>query len=323
MFTLLSLVGCKGADTLPRDKVELQGTVYTTTKTDNVYTTILIKDDKGDPYFVYFNNPESLPIIKAGDTVKIVFDGIVRESYPMQITADEIRVVSGLKAEPLKEYDLIITEGRYIDSYFIKMIPNQFYFETVKDFESFKNLAEELRLGSPFNEEEQLEIINLFNEEFFTKKNIHLFMIPTSSTPSYNVRNVLKDNGNSLYLMVEKISSLNQTQDIFFKAFILSTEKELEVKDATLFMDTELFDELDMPGIRITIEDPGIGDAAIELIYEDEYYSYYLTSIRSNNIMITFTDGLVISLREALDSKKITITDLILNGLNVVIQPKN
>jgi hypothetical protein len=78
-----------------------------------------------------------------------------------------------------------------------------------------------------------------------------------------------------------------------------------------------------LPSIRITIEDPDIGDAAMELIYEDEYHRYYLTSIRSNKIMITFEDGLVISLREALDREKITITDLILNGLKVVTEPKN
>lgn len=77
-----------------------------------------------------------------------------------------------------------------------------------------------------------------------------------------------------------------------------------------------------LPGIKITIEDPGIGDTAIEHIYEDEYYTYYLTSIRSNSIMLTFEDGLVISLREALDKNIITISDLILNGLNVVAEPK-
>ena len=78
-----------------------------------------------------------------------------------------------------------------------------------------------------------------------------------------------------------------------------------------------------LPGVRITIEDPGIGDGAMELIYEDEYHRYYLTSIRSNKIMITFEDGLVISLREALDREKITKTDLILTGLKVVTEPKN
>ena len=78
-----------------------------------------------------------------------------------------------------------------------------------------------------------------------------------------------------------------------------------------------------MPSIRVTIEDSGIGDTAMELIYEDEYFTYYLTSIRSNTIMITFEDGQVITLSEAIDREKITITDLILNGLDVVTRPKN
>ena len=73
--------------------------------------------------------------------------------------------------------------------------------------------------------------------------------------------------------------------------------------------------------IRVTIEDPQdhgvLFPSAMELIYEDEFYRYYLNSVRSGSIMLTFEDGERISLRDALSQDKISIEDLILNGLSV------
>jgi|GEM_PF-5456592 len=75
-----------------------------------------------------------------------------------------------------------------------------------------------------------------------------------------------------------------------------------------------------VPSVRVVIEeDTTIPTAqALEFLYEDNYYRYYLSSIRSHIIMLIFEDGLEITLREALESQKITIHDLILNGLSVI-----
>ena len=69
-----------------------------------------------------------------------------------------------------------------------------------------------------------------------------------------------------------------------------------------------------------TIEEEyhGATAAALELIYEDEYTRYYLSSMRSMVIMLTFEDGTRMSLREALDEEKVTIADLLYNGLDVI-----
>ncbi|MCL2400443.1 MAG: hypothetical protein FWC91_11965 [Defluviitaleaceae bacterium] len=74
--------------------------------------------------------------------------------------------------------------------------------------------------------------------------------------------------------------------------------------------------------IKVDIKDPDIGDSAMELIYEDSYYNYYLTSIRSEKIILTFENEIKLTLRESLEQNKITISDLILNGLNVIVIPK-
>ena len=77
------------------------------------------------------------------------------------------------------------------------------------------------------------------------------------------------------------------------------------------------------PSVRVTIEEwTGISAPALELIYEDESHRYYLSSMRSALIMLTFEDGERISLRDALSQEKISVEDLILNGLNVIIMPQ-
>jgi len=73
------------------------------------------------------------------------------------------------------------------------------------------------------------------------------------------------------------------------------------------------------PAVRVIIYIPDIPTAtALEFIYEDDYYRYYLPSISSEIIMLTFEDGTVVSLRDAIEQEKITVGDLKLNGLNVI-----
>jgi len=76
-------------------------------------------------------------------------------------------------------------------------------------------------------------------------------------------------------------------------------------------------------GVSVTIEEwDGMSASALELIYEDTTSEYYLSSIRSNLIMLTFDDGQRMSLSDALSQSKINIKDLISNGLEVIIQQK-
>ena len=73
---------------------------------------------------------------------------------------------------------------------------------------------------------------------------------------------------------------------------------------------------------RFTIEDyHGPTPAALELVFEDGQSRYYLSSVRSNSIMLTFTDGQRISLREAMDQQKVTIAELIASGLTLISTP--
>ena len=74
--------------------------------------------------------------------------------------------------------------------------------------------------------------------------------------------------------------------------------------------------------VLVLIEEwEGPSDDAMEFIYEDSDYRYYLTSIRSDKIMLTFESGERISLKNAIEQQKIGIDDLILNGLQVHTEP--
>jgi hypothetical protein len=76
------------------------------------------------------------------------------------------------------------------------------------------------------------------------------------------------------------------------------------------------------PTIKIE-EYYGEASDALELIYEDDHYQYYLSSIRSDKIMLNFENGDRLSLKAALQGKKITIDDLIANGQAMWMYPKN
>ncbi|MCL2577463.1 MAG: S-layer homology domain-containing protein [Defluviitaleaceae bacterium] len=81
--------------------------------------------------------------------------------------------------------------------------------------------------------------------------------------------------------------------------------------------------DLDEPSVRVKIYTPNVPTAsALEFIGEDEDFRYYLSSISSGIIMLTFEDGTEITLREALDEQMITIADVILNGLDMIISPR-
>ena len=72
----------------------------------------------------------------------------------------------------------------------------------------------------------------------------------------------------------------------------------------------------------IIFDDPYVpSPAALELIYKDENYRYYLSSIRSGVIMIIFDCGLEMTLRQVLDLEKLTIQELLNEGLPVILKP--
>ncbi len=86
----------------------------------------------------------------------------------------------------------------------------------------------------------------------------------------------------------------------------------------------ELLDSLIESGFayHYTLVDQSVlADDALELIAKDETYGYYLSSVRSNHIILCFDNGKVLSLPEALEIKLVDIYDLIRNGLDVIVLP--
>ena len=73
----------------------------------------------------------------------------------------------------------------------------------------------------------------------------------------------------------------------------------------------------------VSIEEwEGISSEALELIFEDDENKYYLTSIRSHHIMLTFENGERISLRETISQQKVGLDELLSNGLEVYTEKK-
>lgn len=79
--------------------------------------------------------------------------------------------------------------------------------------------------------------------------------------------------------------------------------------------------------MRLQIEDKNVGiDAfdALDLIYEYGGYSYYLNSIRSSPIMLTFENGERMELKQALAERRLIVEDAVANGLcDVFTYPYN
>lgn len=57
--------------------------------------------------------------------------------------------------------------------------------------------------------------------------------------------------------------------------------------------------------------------SALEKIYEEGIYAYYLPCIQSDTIFLVYEDGTKISVNDALNNKLIDIDDLIAKGLKV------
>lgn len=60
---------------------------------------------------------------------------------------------------------------------------------------------------------------------------------------------------------------------------------------------------------------------ALEEIARDNQYIYYLNCIKSQTMFLNYPDGTKISVRDALSQYKVTIYELIDNGLDVVKSP--
>jgi len=74
--------------------------------------------------------------------------------------------------------------------------------------------------------------------------------------------------------------------------------------------------------LSVKIEDSHSGTPARELIYESSGYRYYLNTSRADRIFVTFDNGERLSLKEALEQRRLTVEDAVANGLrNIIMAP--
>jgi hypothetical protein len=77
------------------------------------------------------------------------------------------------------------------------------------------------------------------------------------------------------------------------------------------------------PIIKFKAEYIGGGNDIIEIIYEDEYFVYSFVEEVSHQCLVTFEDGRIMSVKEAIGGGYITGKDLILNDMPMLwVKPK-
>ncbi len=121
---------------------------------------------------------------------------------------------------------------------------------------------------------------------------------------------------------VELYFGSGQDKGIYFtyngQAFRVLREDEQGIRDLINYLIQNGF------SYRYTIVDQSVmADTALEWIASDEKYDYYLSSRRSDHIVLCFENGTVLSLREALDKGVVDVSGLIRNGLDVVPLPRD
>ena len=78
--------------------------------------------------------------------------------------------------------------------------------------------------------------------------------------------------------------------------------------------------------LKFTIEDPYGGEPEREMFFEDDYFGsgcrYYLNSTRADNVFVIFENGERMTIKQALQERRVTVEELVANGLyNVSMIP--
>ncbi len=70
------------------------------------------------------------------------------------------------------------------------------------------------------------------------------------------------------------------------------------------------------------VDETGVCATALETIYEDEHYRYNLGCLSSSTVFVVFNNGEKITMKKALNEKKITLADLIKKNYTLYYEPK-
>lgn len=85
----------------------------------------------------------------------------------------------------------------------------------------------------------------------------------------------------------------------------------------------QIIQESNIDSITDNTLKPGFACAtALELIYENDLYSYYFECIKSKYIVVNFTDGTSLNIKEALEKEKLSIQELDIYGIEYITEVK-
>ena len=82
-----------------------------------------------------------------------------------------------------------------------------------------------------------------------------------------------------------------------------------------------IYDELKVVDYKIQDDTENCAQA-LELIYSDDKYNYYLPCIKSAYISLIWDDGVVDSLKNAISKEKVTMSSLEKHGLGIIKNEK-
>jgi len=281
-----------------------------------------------------------------GDHVKIFYDGMVLDSAPAQITALNIELISRdrrIGDYYAYEWDFNKTPAFYLNSFphLLNFNPDDGNITVYKDG-SINDGDNNVLASFPGTNFEKVFIV-----DYFGNNNPTLIA-------QYKQDHQSKLNDRILVFDINEKSGVVDSwilntcdkfdYDMFLvngKVYLRQTPLNANSKDQERIGELAIFDNtlcaihIDEDGakhilfgsepenpnfqkVKITEWD-GIAADALELIYQEGDLSYFLSSIRSHLIMLRFEDDTEMSLKDALAQDKITIHELIGNGLDVVI----
>lgn len=119
-----------------------------------------------------------------------------------------------------------------------------------------------------------------------------------------------------LFILNKETTSINEVyKGIFFNVYNCSEYTVSQIKSKFTKYSCSIGEEEKL-SFEI-IDSTEVCAEALEEIYKDNKYTYYLPCMKSGNILIKFSNGNEYSLKEVLDKDLLTIDELIENGLNV------
>lgn len=206
----------------------------------------------------------------------------------------------------------------------IKHLPI-YKFESRKEIDKFIAAnGDKITIDSDYNEVPSVNSVLAQYDEAFFEENVlfAVFVQCADCTHRFAIDSVYND-GKYFVIHVKQANHPQVVANMVAGWMLTYTEKKDDVKSCTQF-DADLNNGIpQVLNIRDqTVQKQLATDSALQPFYEDDEYVYSYPSIRSDYVIVKFTDGTQMTAKEALEKEYISISDLDVWQIQYVKEPK-